>query len=178
MMLRKRLGMTLIELVLSIALLGMVILGLHGLTDALMLADNRLSVRVADAERRGIGHRLLFDLLARAKTWGDADESVFGTSSEATLRSWCESSVGLLERCSVRLRLRREAEGDVLDGILADVTVIPLVDGPRGMRLIYLDGPDLSGRWLQGWSGNLDTPSAIGVVRGSDTLIVPVGAAR
>lgn len=175
---RNRLGMTLIEIALSISLLGLVLLGLRGLIDALTVADERLAARVHQTERLGIGHRLLYDLLARIDKSGDDGSAFTGSASQASFRSWCESSIGLVERCSVHIEIQSDPGRDVLVGILSGSTAVPLLEGPHGMHLLYLDGPDTSARWEARWQAGIDMPSALGVVIDNDTVLVPIGFAE
>lgn len=175
---RDRRGMTLIELLLATALLGMIVLGSHAMIDVVMTSDDRMAVRARAAEEQGVGHRMLFDLMSRAHSITDSSENFYGDARAVRLIGFCETPHGWRELCRASLQMRYEQGASVVEAWLSADQRIHLIRVSGASRFIYLDGSSLSGRWIEAWGSSIDLPAAVGVIRDRDTLLVPVGVFR
>lgn len=170
-----RSGFTLIELIVVIAMLGLILLGIRSMLHAMMDSEDRLSTRARDAERAGVGERQLRDVLGRVTMVSTGDANFSGDADEMRFRTWCESAYGWLERCELLLTRRRTARGSAIVASVDGTTLGSWLTAPD-LELRYLDGALEAGRWLPGWGRAVDLPRAVGFVRPGDTLVVPVGA--
>lgn len=169
-----RRGLTLIELLVAVAVTGIVLLCARALVDGLtatQLAVERTR-RTVDASQ--VAERLLRGVVLNFQSANAESEMFAGTADSARFASWCPSAQGWLDRCLVRLRVDR---GLVLQFTNFDER---LPADRRAVALLFLQDATRGGTWTSEWSASRTAPMAIGVVRvgtvGRDTLILRIGA--
>lgn len=157
--------------------MGLLLLGLRTMLDALVIADERIALRARSAERDGIGNRLLLDAAARARRTTATTAQFDGDATSIRFPSRCESAGGWLEYCVVRLRIAHSRDTTWVWGSFATPAEVPLFHGPD-LEFRFLDRSSPAGVWIREWGSAIDTPRAIAIVHGSDTLILRVGQAQ
>ena len=173
----SRAGFTLIELLVGLTLMGLLLLGLRAMLDALVITDERIALRAHSAERDGIGYRLLIDAAARARRTTATTAQFDGDASSIRFPSRCESAGGWLEYCVVRLRIAPSRDTMWVWGSFVTPVEVPLFHG-RTLEFRFLDRSAPAGVWIREWGSAIDTPLAFAIVHGNDTLIIPVGQAQ
>ncbi len=187
---RRRRGFTLLEVVVALALGGIVLLGAWRLLEALGGEAERITAGAMAADADANGERLLRSLVRGLEIGTPGSGAFGGEPNEAHFTTWCDAPTGWQERCAVTLAiepLARDARGDppaeragtpALWGLVAHVsagagTVLLRDVRPGGLR--YLVSPARGGEWFRIWGEGITAPLAIGVVRARDTLIVRIG---
>lgn len=189
---RRRVGMTLLELVVAIAAGGIVLLAARLLYESVSDGASRLARSTREADAASNGETLLRDALAAAEdqraNGKSQQEGLEGSAEEARIPSWCPTPSGWLERCQIVLRLAagpsgtRDAPGDARTSVhltlqtsdwAQTATVLSTVSASH---LLYLETARRGGVWRERWSADAPLPRAIGLVGERDTLILRVGA--
>ena len=171
-----RLGFTLIEVLVALALSAVVVLGTRELLEGMMGQTSSIArgTRAADsiANLDLTVHRIIGNL---ALVQGDAP-SFDGDERSARFESWCMIAGGWQERCAVQL----VADPDSSNGVrLLRPTAEPIVVG-SGERstLRYLAEVGGGGHWVMQWQSSITPPLAIGVLTGTDTMVLRIGELR
>ena len=175
--LRSRRGLTMIELVIGLAIAGIVLTGGALLLDSLGEASVRvLSSSATDAATNN-GARMLDRLLADARIAEDSSERFFGDARTASFTTLCDSPSGWRERCRIKLFIDSLADSSAVIA-LSDHAALTLarVAGAATFRYIDLSAPDTT--WLARWSPSVALPHAVAIVAGADSLVLPVGSTR
>jgi prepilin-type N-terminal cleavage/methylation domain-containing protein len=168
-------GFTLLEIVVALALTGMLLLGARVLLGSVTDAAERLSATVAAADRAANSLRLLRDLAGRAEVRHPGGVPFRGPGRAARWESWCDFPAGWQERCVVALAVVSVGEESSVVLTVADGRLYRVRAGLRSARLVYLSSPADGGTWVAQWASELTPPFALGVVTEQDTLIVRVG---
>jgi prepilin-type N-terminal cleavage/methylation domain-containing protein len=173
-------GFTLLEVVIALALGGVVLLGAHSLLDALADEARRLPQDAAVGDRDENGERLLRALVGRLEVGTSEVAQFSGDPTAARFTTWCDVPSGWLERCDVVLAIE-SAEGLGPD---EHALVAYHPDGGRtvlirrdvqadGLR--YLNTAANGGEWFRTWGRGITAPIAIGILLPHGTLIVRIG---
>lgn len=179
----SRAGFTLIEVVVALALGGLILLGARRMLEQLADEAHRITRDAAAADADANGERVLRALAGRLEV-GTADAGPFaGEPSAARFTTWCEVPDGWLERCRVTLVIEAAppapASVAVLVAQIPGRAPLPLVRGVQADRLRYLVTAAHGGEWFRSWGEGITAPVALGIirVRGAvrDTFIVRIG---
>lgn len=177
---RTRRGLTLLELMVALALVGIVTLIARVLAERLGDAARRIEARTAAGDRDANAERLVRAVVASAEVATSDSITFAGDGERARLFSWCATPGGWLERCVVTLT-RREA-GDssrfVLELPRGDSVVFPHTG--RALALRYLSDARGGGKWTVSWGAGFVSPLALGLVYAAepaerDTVILRIG---
>jgi len=173
---RARRAFTLVEVIAALAITGLLLpLAWAYLGQS---ADNRdrVTVAVAGHAEVGNGGRLLRSLVERTVAGSDTLSAFKGQQFEARFGSWCQSTSGWLERCSVRLSINRDRRAILVETEGAESVVALRSTRPLAFAYALLSGGAI--RWQGALTTRLTTPLAVGVVSGSDTLVLRVGGVQ
>ena len=171
----SRVGFALIEVVVALALGGVVLLGARMLLGELADGERRMAESAAVVEADANGERLLRTLLGRLDM-GASDQLRFGgTPNLVRFSSWCDVPSGWLERCGVELTIEAKGDSGALVVRFNDGSEIPLRRGFRSGTLRYLNTPANGGEWFRSWGTGVTAPLALGIILDGDTLIVRIG---
>jgi len=174
-----RQGFTLIELIVALALGGMILVGAHQVLGSLQDETRALAIRSADIETSANGLRLLRAVAGRVEVGTPEAVAFAGTPIEARFTSWCEVPAGWLERCIVVLAVDTVRGVPTLIARIDNAPVIGLVPNVSYGALRYLNSAANGGQWFRAWSTGISAPLALGVIRSrdghADTLIVRIG---
>lgn len=174
--LRTRAGATLLELMLALALAGLLLLGVLLLVDQASGAGRVLTRHAATTDGEANGDRLLRKLIARAESSADSLRMFFGAPDRSSFDSWCDRPAGWPERCRVTLMLVEQPDRTVVTGTFATGETFPL-RVVRGRATFRYFGRGASGEheWLTMWGRSIRLPVAVGIVTVGDTIVLRVG---
>ena len=171
-----RAGFALIEVLVALALSAVVVLGTRELLEGMMGQTSSIVRRTRAADSLAnldlTVHRIIENL---ALVQGDAP-SFDGDERSARFESWCMIAGGWQERCAVEL----VADPDSPSGLrLLRPAAAPIVIG-SGTRstLRYLADVGGGGHWVMRWQSSITPPLAIGVLTGTDTMVLRIGGLR
>ncbi len=172
---RPRTGFTLLEVMLALAIGGIVLVAARGLVeDVADQADHLARAAAADAERAN-GERQLRTLVDRLEVGTPGSAAFFGDPVSAQFTTWCDTPAGWLERCTVTLVFSTRGGAPAL---VVDLPVTGRVVLARGFQrgtFLYLETAAGGGLWVSRWGPGPRAPLALGVVLDADTLILRVG---
>jgi prepilin-type N-terminal cleavage/methylation domain-containing protein len=168
-------GFTLVEIVVALAVAGVVLLGARALLSGLADHAGRISTYSRVNERDANAERLLRSLIGQLEV-GTSDAATFGgTEREATFTTWCDVPAGWQERCDVALVIDTLEARNVLLARFTSGRAVVLRDRFQRGSFRYLQDADAGGTWFRVWGTGVTTPLAIGVVLDRDTLILRIG---
>jgi prepilin-type N-terminal cleavage/methylation domain-containing protein len=171
----SRFGFTLIEVVVALIVSAMAVTAAAVLLGT--LGDQAETIRrsAATVDGRANAEHLLRQLVANAQG-GDSSPSFVGDSRSVSMRTWCETPQGWLDRCAARFVFERRVEGDdlLLQLTGADSSAVALRRNVRNGSVRYLLNVESGGTWAVVWE-KPSPPEALAIVLDSDTLLLPVG---
>ena len=183
-----RAGFTLLEVVVALAITGMVLLGARLVFGQLADGAERVAEEAAALDREANAMRYLRELVGSAEVQpaaedGSGERAFVGEAGGVRFWTWCEVSAGWQERCQATLGLLADDSGGagragdaaVLAVRVGGGDVLTLRRGLRRARLAYLSDAALGGRWMRNWESTVSLPLAIGVLSADDTVIVRIG---
>ena len=168
-------GLTLVEVMVALALSGIVVLGARVIVEALGEMSARLRVLAAANDGEANAERLLRSLVERIETGTDAARPFRGADSSASFTTWCRVGGGWQERCRVDMAFTRI--GAQRGFYLATSTGLELVlrPGLNSGEFRYLASARNGGVWYSEWRGELTPPLAVEVRIDADTLVLRIG---
>jgi prepilin-type N-terminal cleavage/methylation domain-containing protein len=175
---RSTRGFTLVELMAAIALSGVMISGSVLLLQRLEDEAGRIRVAGDDVARQGNGERLFRALTRNAEASSDSSLRFRGDERSASYQSWCSMPSGWDEHCSVLLVIDQGLDSSTVIAELSSGEHLRLVKLRGGVEFRYLDLSARDSAWTRYWGQGVKLPSAIAMIRSSDTLIFPLGASR
>ena len=175
---RSRGGLTMFELVIALALAGIVLAGGALLLEQLGDSNARVFSAAAREAAANNGARMLDRLLADAGTADDSSERFAGAPRTASYTTLCDTPSGWRERCRVELMIDSLPDSSAVMAQFAGGYAVMLwrIAGAAAFRYVDLDARDTA--WLVRWSPSVALPHAIAIVGGADTTVLPVGSAR
>lgn len=174
----SRRGFTLVELVVALAIAGILLFGANATIDAVqaLTARGAAAARAADRVRNG-GH-LLHRLATAIVTNTDAERLFSGDGRAARFTTRCDVPAGWTEPCQVLLTVESRANWQVLVARVRGRPALELLRARQRIRLRYLLDAAEGGQWLDTWGASLAIPLAIGIVRDDETILIPIGDRR
>lgn len=173
-------GFTLVELVVTIAISGMVVLGALLLLEQLASEARRVTGATVAADREANGRRLLRQLVGQVELGANDSAWFGGNEHQARFTTWCYVPQGWQERCAVMLAIDTSGRGRAIMGQMRNRPALVLWSHVDAVEFRYLENAADGGSWLSRWEWGMTVPLAIGIVtrRGTlvDTTIVRVGA--
>ena len=181
---RARMGFTLLEVIVAIAVGSLVVLGARMMLG--MVADCGDAIRDASiaADRAANAEAELRRLLRDMEVGTEQAMRFAGAPDEARFSTWCPVAGGWIERCHVVLAVEGAASGAVLAATISGTHGLggdrmELRSGFDRGHLLYLSDAALGGRWFRVWGEGITAPLAIGLVVDSagraDTTILRIG---
>lgn len=174
----ERRGFTLLELLVALALSGLVIAGARGVLEGLASYADRAATQSRQGDALANGERLARRIVRQVSLRAESHVSFDGSEHEARFGSWCDVAGGWREPCDVRVGVARLSGGaNVVMHLSTGDSLIVRVGATTG-RLVYLASAEDGGRWRGTWTESMTTPLAIGVISGTDTLLLRIGERR
>jgi Tfp pilus assembly protein FimT len=171
----SRAGFTLLELTLTIGLLGFVLVSARMLFSRVADTRTLVSSDAARADSLRNGERLARILLRSAESTPDSAERFVGNERNATFTTWCRVGGGWLERCRVTLLLDHRQDTTVLVAELPANEHLELMRRPGLGEFRYLDRSSPDTNWFDNWGTNILLPDAVAIVAPGDTMILVTG---
>src|SRR4051794_32365138 len=120
-------GFTLIEVMIALALSGMVLLGGSMLLVQTTDTRDRIAQQALEGDETYNGARLLRALVRNAQTTTDSTERFTGDARAASFVTECQTPGGWLERCRVQLLIDQRRDNAVVIGELRAGETIALL---------------------------------------------------
>ncbi len=170
-------GFTLVELMIVVALVGLVLASSHLLFIQVGDAHERIAREAVAGDARFAGQRALRAIVRNAETTTDSLERFSGDAGAARFVTWCAGTGGWLERCTVRLSLSYHDDSTWIVGSRGDsLRDTVALFRTRGMGVFrYLDRASRDTTWLQSWGTSILLPGAVALVTERDTIAFPTG---
>ncbi|MGH7655104.1 MAG: prepilin-type N-terminal cleavage/methylation domain-containing protein [Gemmatimonadaceae bacterium] len=170
-----RRGVTLIELLTALVLLGLLFLGMRALLVQLGDGDDRIARAARSADARGNGARTLRTLLRRAIAESDSTRQFAGDDSIAIFDCGCDVPAAWVEDCRVALAIvpRVDSSAVVAYRLATPPETLAVTAAPAAFR--YLDRAGSDYVWLGGWRARITLPAALALVTPLDTVMFQVG---
>lgn len=177
-MLRSRRGFTLVELLVALAMSGLVLFGTAGLVERTQELSDRV-VSLADSSiADAAAADLLFALAARAEVGAGELHAFAGDPREASFPTWCERVGGWIERCRARLGFADGTSGARVLTVAFDANApIALATVKSTAHFAYLVHGSNGVQTYTTWGDGISRPDAV-VIVSIDTLVLPIGAGR
>ncbi len=166
-------GFTLVEIIVAMAVGGIVVLGARQLVESLTRSTRAITEYTAVTAHEGNAERVVRELVQRVEV-GLELPPFGGTATSVSFSTWCDVAGGWAERCIATLATGAESTAWQYVSSPADVkAVIVSLGGVH--RLLYFDGSSERRVWKAVWMPGGPLPLALGLVRQSDTLILRIG---
>lgn len=154
---------------------AIVLLGARLLLENLGAGVGRITAASREADSDANGERLLRALVGQVEVGTQLAGSFGGDARAAHFTSWCATPGGWRERCRVALEVEMRGGDAALVAHLPWGEPVALRRAEGAIALRYLIDAREGGTWFVSWGDGLTAPRAIGVIAGSDTLIVRIG---
>jgi prepilin-type N-terminal cleavage/methylation domain-containing protein len=172
-------GFTLIEVVVALALGGLVLVSAHALLMGVADRGHALSIRTDSLEQRATGALTLRQLVGQLEVGTPASGPFAGGPAQASFTSWCDTPSGWQERCAVTLSVERVDGAPALVARVNDGAPRALLQGFHAAAFRYLKSAADGGQGFESWGTGITAPVALGVLLDRDTridtLVVRIG---
>jgi prepilin-type N-terminal cleavage/methylation domain-containing protein len=150
-------GFTLVEVLVTLVLAGMIALMAHGIFAAALHASAEVRAVRGSLDHRHEAHRLLGAMFLSVDA-GTVDDTPFhGGRDGISFSSWLQTSDGWFERSRVELSLNEQR----LVATLPQGAPIVLYDSVAQVEFGYLLQPGADSRWVSEWVSEVSAPLAV-----------------
>lgn len=170
-----RSGFTLLELMMVLALVGLVLATSRMLFSQVLSTNAAIAAEATNADARAAGARTLRSLLRNADVTADSAGRFSGDGHVAKFTTRCPTNGGWLEPCRVTLTLTPLGDSSTIVAQLPSGEAVPLLTMYGVGELRYLDRAARDTTWLVTWGTSIVLPTAVAIVIGRDTLMLPAG---
>jgi prepilin-type N-terminal cleavage/methylation domain-containing protein len=171
----RRAGFTLLEVVVALAITGLVVLGAHAVMARLGDDAEHLAVTAARDDGEANADRLARDLLGRAEAPPAGGPRFVGNDRTVRFTTRCDVPAGWQERCQGEIGIV-EVNGVPTAGLtLSTGEALVLRRGFGRATLRYLYDPAEGGTWVSQWSSSFSLPWAVGLEVDGVLSIFPIG---
>lgn len=168
-------GFTLLEVILALAIGGVVLVTARALVEELADQARRLARQTAVDDQRTNGERMLRALAGAVEVATPESGPFDGNADRVQFTTWCNAPAGWMERCAVTLAFVNVSGAPALVADLPTRGRVVLAQGFARGVFRYLMTAGAGGRWSARWGPGPRAPLALGVVLDTDTLIVRMG---
>ena len=171
-------GFTLIEVVVSLLIGSIVLLGAHAILAALSDREQALATRAIEADRTANGLEELRSVVGQIEIDGPRTRPFSGDAAHASFSTWCDQPTGWLERCDVSLAFDSTGPHRGLVLQRGAVSMVLMRGFARG-AFRYLVSAASGGQWVEQWGASVTAPLGIGALleypTHIDTIILRIG---
>ena len=171
----RRRGFTLLEVVVALAITGIVVLGARAVMARLGDDAAHLAVTAADDDRAANADRLVRELLGRAEAPGTGGPRFAGDGQSVRFATRCDVPAGWQERCQAEIGIVQVSGVPTLGLTLSTGDALVLRRGFRDAVLRYLYDPANGGTWVNQWNSAFSLPWAVGIEVDGEMIILPIG---
>jgi len=178
----QQLGFTLLELIVALAVLGLIALGVRAVAERMSDSFTQLALETQRSDREANGDHLLRALLLRLEVGPRAATPFFGDEHTLRFSSWCEVALGWQERCAVTMVIGTSGDAPSVIVELPHGEHLALRRGFVHAEWRYLTSAAGGGSWVSRWGEGLSVPAAVGLLMHqdanaarADTLILRTG---
>lgn len=171
-------GFTLVELVVSLLIGSIVLLGAHAMLAALSDREQALTTTAIEADRTANGIDELRSLVGQVEIDGPGTKPFSGDAEQANFSTWCDEPTGWLERCDVSVAFDSTGPHPGLVVQRGGESTVLARGFTRG-ALRYLVSAAGGGQWVEQWGASVTAPLGIGALfefpTHTDTIILRIG---
>jgi len=153
-------GFTLAEVLVALAIVGLIAVSANRIYTATLDGVGHLRSADRALARRGAGHQLLRSALLSLDVGRDSAGGFSGRPNDARFTAWLPTPDGWNERATVRLAV--EGRRWVMRGPAGEPPAV-LADSVSAVELDYLLEPGLDARWVREWDSPVSAPLAVRV---------------
>jgi prepilin-type N-terminal cleavage/methylation domain-containing protein len=150
-------GFTLVEVLVSLVLAGMIALTAHGLFGAAVYGSAELRAARGSLDHRHEAHRLLGAMFLSVDVGTLHDTPFRGSPDRVAFSAWLQTSDGWFERTPIELSTNQQQ----LVAILPTGDPIVLSDSVAAIEFGYLLQPGADSRWVSEWISQVSAPLAV-----------------
>jgi len=172
---RSRAGFTLLEVLVALAVGGLVLIGARALLVQLAFGTERIIDEAEAADRDANAERMLRRLLDQVEASDGEAVRFIGNERAARFVTWCDVPAGWQERCQVTLGWIEGEHETLLTVRLPGDELVVLRRGARAGEFRYLYSAGEGGTWLRQWESTITTPLALGLMIDGELAIVRIG---
>lgn len=159
-----RRGFTLVEVIVAIAIGGLVLVGARSLLEALADEEHHIARETALEAARSNGYRALRSLVGEMEVGTTESGPFSGDPTRTSFTTWCDTAYGWQERCEVTIAFEGEGGAQALVAHLPRRRRLVLARDFSAGELRYLNSASAGGQWFRGWGRGITAPLAIGVL--------------
>ncbi|HEU4700014.1 MAG TPA: prepilin-type N-terminal cleavage/methylation domain-containing protein [Gemmatimonadales bacterium] len=160
-----RRGMTLLELLVALVLLGGVALLAHGLVGSVADAQERTRLVAEQHDREGNAPRWLATAFGGVEVGQPGDSAFVGTRHDVRFTTRLPVPGGWSERRTVRLTLSEPEEGPshlvAIQWASDALDTLRLAEGVDELEIDYLMNPGAAAAWVPEWVSPVSAPVAV-----------------
>jgi prepilin-type N-terminal cleavage/methylation domain-containing protein len=169
---RTRRGFALLELIAAMAIAAVLMVGARVLLLQASIDLRRVGLEVFETDSAAVAERALRLAVGRLD---HVAARMTGTPERAAFASWCDNEFGDIEPCDVEIAIVDAGPSLRVvmrsEGMPHDVTVRTDLGNAR---FIYRVPPEYGSAWLNDWVNAHAPARAIGLIMGTDALVVDV----
>jgi hypothetical protein len=165
-----RLGFTVLEIVLALAISAVILLTVRSLAAEVTDVRNQLSFRVRDENERVNGIRIARRLVGNAIVTADSTSWFMGERDSAKFISSCDYPDGVSRRCEARFRTRALASSTELLVSTSASQTVRAASLSGDATLLFLDQENKIQQWRSSWPLGRRAPAAVAFATIQDTL--------
>ncbi|HVL17349.1 MAG TPA: prepilin-type N-terminal cleavage/methylation domain-containing protein [Gemmatimonadales bacterium] len=157
---QSRRGFTLAEVLVALAIVGLIALTANRIYAATLGGVDRLRGASRALARHGAGHQLVRSAFLSLDVGRDSAGGFSGRPNDVRFTAWLPTPDGWNERATVRLAV--EGRRWVLRGRTGEPPAV-LAEPVSDVELDYLLEPGLDARWVREWDSPVSAPLAVRV---------------
>lgn len=165
-----RRAFTLVEIIVAIAIGGLVLLGARSLLEVLADEERHVARETAVDDARSNGYRTLRSLVGEMEAGTTESGPFSGDPLRTGFTTWCDTAYGWQERCAVTIAFESEGSEPVLVAHLPGEQSLVLARDFSAGEFRYLNSASSGGQWFRQWGRGVTAPLAIGVILERDTM--------
>ncbi|HXT16504.1 MAG TPA: prepilin-type N-terminal cleavage/methylation domain-containing protein [Gemmatimonadaceae bacterium] len=178
MRLEPRRGVTLIEVLATLAVAGLVTLGCVLLLQQSSDESGRLVNAGNVSTRGGNGHDELRRLFRDAERSNDTTHAFRGDERSVAAMTRCRTSRGWTAPCSVIVTIDSLADSSIVGVQVDSGPTWPLERRRGAWSFRYFDHTSADSTWVKHWHTVATLPTAVALVTDADTVMLAVGPSR
>jgi prepilin-type N-terminal cleavage/methylation domain-containing protein len=150
-------GFTLVEVLVSLVLAGMIALVAHGIFATAIHGASEVRAARASLDHRHEAHRLLGAMLLSVDVGTVHETPFYGSGDKISFSAWLQTPDGWFERTRIEI----SADGQQLIAIVPRRDPIVLYDSIAAVEFGYLLQHGADSRWIREWVSEVSAPLGV-----------------